>query len=97
MFNTSNIVRFGTISCGLSYNSATVAVLFPTYSNTCSDRYVVRLLTVVFDSGVRATYSNVLHVMLNSEIANIAVKITGHFPDDHNRASVFEFLFTSIV
>jgi len=38
---------------------------------------MVRLLTVVFDSGVRATYSNVLHVVLNSEIANIPVMIRG--------------------
>ena len=37
---------------GLNYDSATVAVLFPTYSNTCSDRYVVRPLTLIFNSVV---------------------------------------------
>jgi hypothetical protein len=36
---------------------------------------MVRLLILIFDSTVRSTYSNVLHVVLNSEIANIAVII----------------------
>ena len=59
----------------LDYNSATFAVLFSTYNNTCSDGYMVRLLILIFDSTVWSTYSNVLHVVLNSEIANIVVII----------------------
>ena len=62
---------------GLIYNSATVAELFPTYSNSYSDRCVVILLTLIIDSRVRSTYSNVLHMVLNGGIANIADMIRG--------------------
>ena len=59
----------------LSYCSASVAVLFPTYSNTGLYRYMIKLLILIFDSTIRSTYINVLHVVLNSGIANIAVII----------------------
>ena len=58
---------------GFIYISATVAVLFPTYSNTCADPYVVRLLTLIFGSTDWYAYSDVLYVVLGSGIANNAV------------------------
>jgi len=59
---------------GLNYKSPTFAVLFPTYNN-CSGQCMVRLLVLFFDRAVRFTYSNKLHVVLNSEIANIVLII----------------------
>jgi len=61
----------------LSYNYVALAVLFPTYSNTCSDRWVVRLLTLIFDSTVCSTYNKVLHVVLNIGNAKFVVIIRG--------------------
>jgi len=58
-------------TAGINYNSTTFSVLFPTYNNTCSDRCKVRLLIWFFHRAVRSTHSNVLHVVLNSEIANM--------------------------
>jgi hypothetical protein len=52
---------------GLNLKSATFAVLFPTYTNTCSDHYVVRLLTLIIVSAVWSTDSNVLHLVLNGD------------------------------
>ena len=49
----------------LNYSYANFEVLFPTY----------RLLILIFDNTVWSAYSNVLHVVLNSAIANIAVII----------------------
>jgi hypothetical protein len=77
LFNLCNAVCFSIISWGSSYISATVAILFPTYSNTCSDRYVFKLLTWICDSAVWSVYSNVLNMVLNSGIAKIAVTIIG--------------------
>jgi hypothetical protein len=57
------------------HNYAAVAVLFLTYSNTCSNSYVVRLLTMIFDSAVLSTYSE-LHIVLNGGTAKIAVIIS---------------------
>jgi len=51
---------------GISYSSATFALPFPTYINTCSDRYVVRLLNLNFFKEMWSTYSNELHMLLNS-------------------------------
>jgi len=61
------------LSFSSAYNSATVAVLLPTFNNTCSDRYMVRLLTLIFGSGVWSTCSNELHMVLNRGISKIAV------------------------
>jgi len=71
---------FFTISMCLSYKSGSVAFLFPTYSNKCSDSYLVRLLTLIFDSAVWSTYTNVLRMVLNGVTAKIAVIFIAYKP-----------------
>jgi hypothetical protein len=59
----------------LNYNSATFEILFTPYNNTCSDRYLFRLLILIIDSEVWPTYSIELHLILFGEITNIALII----------------------
>ena len=54
---------------GLSYNAVTFILPFPTYINTCSDHYVVRLLTLQFFNEMWSNYSNELHMVPNSGTA----------------------------
>jgi hypothetical protein len=75
LFYCCNTIGSSTVCSGLKIQFYYSRISVSTYSNPCSDRKVIRQLTFIFESEVWSTDSNVLYMVLNSGIANIAVII----------------------